>query len=354
MFLIGLTVSLVYFASFFAEVPIGLLVDKFGRRSIMIASLLLLACMGGVYFFVNDIVLLMILELIFGVIAVAFWVPSSVLVRDYSPKGQFGKSEGIYFTFMQGGWIVGPIIAGFIADKIEPKFAFLAFSVFVLIGAAYSHFVLVKRSPRRKGALLKDTSKLFNLLRSFKGYMRMHKHSIPLYLTSMFANIWIGIEWVFIQIASSRVFNLSEIAVGLIFAAMMTVEGSLYFTAGHIMDKVGKKFVLLAGFLLLFTSTYFVFLSTNVYMFLFFVLLGAGALAWIVPGTEAIATELIPIRKRGEMTGVFDSSKDFGLMIGPLVGGALAYAFNAPMVPFLFVAIVAAAGAMVSLMFWRK
>ncbi len=354
MFLIGLTVSLVYFASFFAEVPIGLLVDKFGRKSVMVASLLLLAGMGGVYFFVTDLILLMILELVFGVIAVAFWVPSSVLVRDYSPKGRFGKSEGIYFTFMQGGWIIGPVIAGFIADGIEPRYAFLAFSTFALAGVVYSHFALTKRSPRRKAALLKDTAKLFNLMRSFKGYVRMHKHSLPLYLTSVFANIWIGIEWVFIQIASSRVFGLNEIAVGFIFAAMMGVEGSLYFTAGHIMDKVGKKFVLLAGFLLLFTSTYYAFLSTNVYMFLFFILIGAGALAWIVPGTEAIATELIPIQKRGEMTGVFDSSKDFGLMIGPLAGGAIAQLLNAPMAPFLLVAVVSAVGVFVSIMFWKR
>ncbi len=354
MFMIGLTVSMVYIASFFMEVPIGLLVDRFGRKSVMMISLLLLAVMGGIYFFVSNIALLIILEFIFGMIAVAFWIPSAVLVRDYSPKREFAASQGIYFTFMQGGWVIGPIIAGFIADRYEPKFSFLIFSLFVIIGVIYSRIILTKKSPKRMSAFKKEETRLFNLLKSFKGYVKLHKHALPLYLLSMFVNIWIGVEWVFVQIASSNIFHFSDMLVGLLFAGMMLVEGLLYYISGRIMDKVGKRFILITGFLLLTFSTLYASLSIYSSFFVFFLLLGAGAIAWIIPGTEAIATELIPIKKRGEMTGVFDSSKDMGLILGPLIGGAVAQLTGNPMTPFFFVALIGTAGVFVILLkFWK-
>jgi len=50
----------------------------------------------------------------------------------------------------------------------------------------------------------------------------------------------------------------------------------------------------------------------------------APTTAWILPGTEAVITEIAPKEKLGEVTAVFDSSKDIGLMISPILGGVLA------------------------------
>jgi len=80
--------------------------------------------------------------------------------------------------------------------------------------------------------------------------------------------------------------------------------------------------------------------------------LSAGSIGWILPGTEALLTEITPAHKRGEMTGIFDTSKDIGLIIGPLVGGILAdLTFNI-MSPFLLVTIMSVLGVIFGLKLW--
>ena len=90
------------------------------------------------------------------------------------------------------------------------------------------------------------------------------------------------------------------------------------------------------------------FLSTNPAMFVIFALLAAGAVSWILPGTEALLTEIMPANLYGEMSGLFDTSKDFGLVIGPLVGGFLATALENPSAAFLLVSIVAGIATLVA------
>ncbi|MBI2041356.1 MAG: MFS transporter [DPANN group archaeon] len=356
MAVIGFTVSLIYIASFIFEVPLGLAVDKFGRRNVLFVSLASLVLIGLVYFFVQNILHLMALEFLFGIAAVAFWIPAAVLVRDYSPRKKFGEAQGVYLTFSQLGWIAGPIIAGIVATILAPKYNFLIFSGFIFFAFLYGLIVLNGRKIKIKPKQAKEerrVARLFALKTSFKEYIFIHRHALPLYFLSIFLNIWIGVEWVFVQIAGSNVFNMSEEAVGIILGAMMAVEGLLYFSSGYIMDKVGPKYIILSGFLLLFSSAYFAFLSVSAPMFIFFLLLSAGSVAWIYPGTEAIATEIIPAKKRGEMTGVFDSSKDLGLIFGPLVGGVVAQTFLNPMLPFFYVAVISAVAVFISLKLWK-
>ncbi len=356
MAVLGFTVSLIYIASFVFEVPLGLAVDKFGRRNVLFASLGALSLIGLVYFFVQNIVHLMALEFLFGIIAVAFWIPAAVLVRDYSPKKKFGEAQGVYLTFSQLGWIAGPVIAGIVATVFAPKHNFILFSGFIFLALLYGLIVLRKKRVNIRPKQAKEErriARLFALKTSFKEYLFMHRHALPLYFLSVFLNIWIGVEWVFLQITSQRIFGIGEEVVGIVLGAMMAVEGLLYFSSGYIMDRVGPKYIILSGFLLLFSASYFAFLSISTPMFVFFMLLSAGSVAWIYPGTEAIATEIIPVRKRGEMTGVFDSSKDLGLILGPLIGGAIAQATHSPMMPFLYVAIISAAAVFVSLRLWK-
>ena len=350
LMIIGITVSLMYVASFFFEIPLGLAVDRFGRKKVMLASLAGLMGMGLLYFFTEQIWQLMVLGFIFGMIAVAFWIPEAVLIRDYSPKKMYGFSESVYLAISQVGWILGPIIAGIAATQLDLKYNFLLFSALVSIGIIYAWLTLERdnvRGQQRKQA------KLFALAKSFKEFIKIHKYALPLYVLSIAVNIWVGIEWVFVQIAGSNVFGLSEGAVGAVLGGMMAVEGLLYLSSGYLMDKVGAKYIMLAGFLLLFSASYFAFLSVNPYMFVFFLLLAGGAVAWIAPGTEALATAIIPVEKRGEMTGVFNSAADIGLMLGPLLGGIFGQFLGGPMVPFIYVAVVAGIAVFISLKLWK-
>jgi len=351
--IIAISISLVYVASFFAEVPVGLLTDRFGRRNVLLTAFGLMAIIGMGLYLTGHIIHLMILEFIFGIVAVAFWVPSTVLIRDYSPKKMFSQSQAIYLSFTQLGWIIGPMIAGAVATFFLLKHNFLIFSVLLACGLAYS-IVFVKKVKIKKRKI-SSISRLFALTKSFKVYARAHAHALTLYFLSAAVYMWIGTQWIFVQLASEHIFGFTELMAGFLLGAMMAIEGVLYYSSGYLMDKIGPRHIVASGFILLCGSMLYAFISVSGVMFIFCMLLAAGAVAWILPGTEAIATKIMPkAEKRGELSGVFDSSKDLGLILGPVVGGILADFFGTPIQPFLWIAIMAAVAAIVSARLWLK
>ncbi|MEK6807631.1 MAG: MFS transporter [Nanoarchaeota archaeon] len=354
--LVGIIVSLVYVASLIAEVPVGRLVDRYGRIRVLMIATTSLAALGIIYFALNDILWLASLSLIVGVLAVAFWIPSAVLVRQFSPKNMLNASQGIYLTITQLGWIGGPILAGFIAETLSPKHNFLIFAGF-MFAATIAALILFKGKDTTAAHLEphKHRAKINAFLESFTKFVKLHKHATPLYILTMIANIWIALEWSFIAIAGMQVFHLTDGAAGLLVGAMMAMEGLLYFTSGYLMDKIGSKYVLTAGFFLLFCATYFTFLSHTMEYYVISVLLAAGATSWIIPGTEALLTKITPANILGEMTSVFDTSKDFGLIIGPLAGGFIASFFGSAQYAFSLVFITAAVATILcGYVFWPE
>ena len=353
--IIGTIISAGYFVSFLIEVPIGKLVDKYGRISMLLAALVFLGIVGILFYFSQNVWQVAGLVLCFGFGQIMFWVPSTVLIRDYSPKNMFSQSQGIYLTFSQLGWILGPFIAGIVTGMYSDRHNFLLFSAFLFLALFITPLFFRKIKKRKFAKVIKGKHKarLTFLIDSFKKYSIAHKYSIPLYLLSFISYVWIATEWTFVVLAGTRVFGFSESGVGIILAAMMIMQAVLLYSASYLMDRVGKKYIITAGLLLLFSTTYFAFLSTTPLMFIFCLLLAAGSLSWILPGTEAYLTEIMPANIMGEMSGVFDTSKDLGFIIGPFVGGILAEVLFGPVTPFLFVAILAGIGTVLAgYIFW--
>jgi len=351
---IGTIISAGYFVSFLIEVPIGKLVDKYGRVIMLLAALLTLGIIGIFFYFAQNVWHVAGLVLCFGFGQIMFWVPSTVLIRDYSPKSMFGQSQGIYLTFSQLGWILGPFIAGIVTGMYSDRHNFLIYSAF-LFAALFITPLFFRKIKKRRVKLFKGKHKarLTFLIDSFKKYSIAHKYSVPLYMLSFICYVWIATEWTFVVLAGTRVFGFSESGVGIILASMMTMQAVLLYSSSYLMDKIGKKYIITSGLLLLFASTYFAFLSTSSLMFIFCLLLAAGSLSWILPGTEAYMTEIMPANIMGEMSGVFDTSKDLGFIIGPFVGGILAELLFGPVTPFLFVAILAGIGTIIAgYIFW--
>jgi len=353
---VGIILSLIYVTSLLSEVPIGLAVDRYGRIKVLIVSMSALGALGIAYFFSSSVMQLALLSLIAGVISVAFWVPSTVLVRDFSPRKMLSQSQGIYMTITQVGWIAGPIVAGIISMELLDKFNFLFFALlmFAAVGAA---FLIFRGKDVRRFRHIeqkhKHISRVKLLMTSFVKYMHLHKHAVPLYILSLIAYMWISIEWAFIALAGLERFGFNETAVGIILGAMMAIEGLLYFTSSYLMDKVGTKYILTSGFFLLFSTTYFIFLAHTPAVFIFATMLAAGATSWIIPGTESLLTKIVPANIMGEMSSVFDTSKDFGLIVGPLVGGCIASYLANPQAAFLIIFLSAAVACLFSgYIFW--
>jgi MFS family permease len=266
------------------------------------------------------------------------------------------QSQGVYMTITQIGWVVAPILAGTIAARFSDQHNFLLVAAFMFL-AVMAGLVIFRGQKAKTFKKIesghKHRARLTALRMLFREYLGMHKHAGPLYLLSFSIYTWIAIEWAFVALAGIERFGFGEESVGLLLGAMMAMEGVIFYTSSYIMDKVGKKYIITAGFLLLFSSAYFMFLSTTPAVFVITALLAAAAVAWVLPGTEALLTEIVPTNLYGEMSGVFDTSKDFGLIVGPIAGGLLATQLANPLAPFILVTLVASFAALIcGYIFW--
>lgn len=127
--------------------------------------------------------------------------------------------------------------------------------------------------------------------------------------------------------------------VGLV-AAITSLAGMAFsIPAGVLSDKLGRKRLLIASFLLLSAVLLVFFLNTHLYALIVLQIAFGFAMApaWVI--SEAFIKDISPVDRRGEFRSVFGTFANAGMFIGPVIGGLLADQFNIR-TPYLFSALL--------------
>jgi MFS family permease len=118
---LGLLFTVIAFINLLLVLPAGAMADRFGRKAVIlpgallaIAGLVLFACAGRVpVFFAAGI----LLGLGTGVIGPA----PAAFAADMAPPGKAGLVMGLYRTFGDIGFIIGPILLGWISEAFSGR-----------------------------------------------------------------------------------------------------------------------------------------------------------------------------------------------------------------------------------------
>ncbi|MBN1762143.1 MAG: MFS transporter [Methanomicrobia archaeon] len=127
--------------------------------------------------------------------------------------------------------------------------------------------------------------------------------------------------------------------VGLV-AALSSLAGMLFsLPAGVLADKLGRKRLLIASFLLLAAVLVAFFINTSLYALIGLQLAFGMAMApaWVI--SEAFIKDISPKGRRGEFRSFFGTFANAGLFTGPIIGGFLADRF-ALRTPYIFSALL--------------
>jgi len=144
-----------------------------------------------------------------------------------------------------------PMLAGIVTFFFDIRFNFIIFSLLLFGSFIYAYIVLIETRQRRSTGYMR-----IKTLALFRDFYNMHQNALTIFLLSLLIYIWIGIEWVFTQLSVQQVFGLHDNLIGFILGGMMAAEVLLYLPGGYFMDKIGKKYVILA--LLFFLFSHFV------------------------------------------------------------------------------------------------
>jgi len=293
---------------------VGALSDQYGRRPVLLLSLL---GFGIDYIFLSiapTIGWLFVGRIIAGITGASF-TTASAYIADISAPEDRSKNFGMIGAAFGLGFIIGPVIGGLLGS-FGPRIPFIVAAGLSLLNALYGYFVLPE-------SLAKENRRKFEWRRAnpLGAFMQLRRYPHIGGLVFSLVLVYIAAHavqsnWTFFTIEkfgwSEKIIGLSLGMFGLLIAI---VQGGLIRV---INPKLGNKKSVYVGLVLYAIGLLlFAFASQSWMMFLFMIPYCLGGIAG--PALQSIITGHVPPNEQGELQGVLTSLMSATSIIGPPV-----------------------------------
>ena len=304
-----------------ATFPVAALTDRYGRRRTMLWGLAGLMITTLVFAVSKQYWLLVLARFLQGIAGAATWLPGMALLADHFPSESRGKAMGTAFAAANLGVLIGPPLSGFLDQHAGPSAPFLLGAVLVGLDAAGRAFLLPEVEPER-GPRLPFRQLLSNpTIRVFAGAMAMG------------SCLWALLEST-LPLDLDRRLGLSPSQIGLCFAAAALAHTFTSPLMGQLSDRIGRVKVLRMGLVLTLVLMPLPVLLPRPWMVVVAMMgLGSAASFIMSPCSPAVADQ---VERQGSQSfasafSILNLAYSVGMMVGPLVGGALVQGLGLPL-----------------------
>jgi DHA1 family tetracycline resistance protein-like MFS transporter len=293
---------------------IGNLSDKYGRRPVLLLSLL---GFGIDYIFLSlapTIWWLFVGRLIAGLFGASF-TTATAYIADISTSENRSKNFGMIGAAFGLGFIIGPGLGGLLGG-VGPRVPFMAAAVLTLMNLIYGYFVLPESLAKehRRPFEWKRANPMGSLLqlKKYKGVEGLIVSLIFLYI----AGHAVQSTWTFFNIEkfqwSNTLMGISLTVIGLLIAI---VQGGLI---RYINPKLGEERSVYVGLGLYSLGLFlFSFATDGWMMFVFLIPYCLGGIAG--PAIQSIISGNVPKNEQGELQGALTSLMSATSIVGPLL-----------------------------------
>lgn len=291
---------------------IGNLSDKFGRRPVLLFSLLGFGVDYLFLAFAPTIGWLFVGRIIAGIFGASF-TTASAYIADVSPPEKRAQNFGMIGVAFGLGFIIGPVIGGLLG-KMDTHYPFYAAAILALLNAAYGYFILPESlAPENRRPLDWKRCNPLGALFQLKKYPAVLGLAICLFVV-YFAGHAVQSCWTFYTIQK---FNWSEDVIGysLGFIGLMIaiVQGGVIRV---VIPKIGQQRSIWIGLLLYSVGMLLFGLANQGWMmFAFMVPYALGGIAG--PALQGLMTNEVPANEQGELQGGLTSLMSLSSIFGP-------------------------------------
>lgn len=310
----GLIIMVYAFMQFIFAPIVGGLSDRFGRRPVLLISLLGLALDYTIMYLAPSLFWLVLGRCISGMFG-ASYSTASAYIADISTKENKTRNFGMVGAAFGVGFIIGPAIGGLLGDY-GVRIPFLVAGGLSLLNFIYGFIVLKETLPKEK-------RRPFSLVRSnpIGAIIQITKYkALGLMFLVIFlyyiASTAIQTTWVFL---TKEKFGWSLTDIGISLAAVgvcvAIVQGGL---AGVISKRFGNVRTAFSGLIIFFMSVIAIGLATNGWM-LYALMLPYAFTGLAGPTIQAIMSNNTKDTEQGELQGTITSVVSLSEVIGPLI-----------------------------------
>jgi MFS family permease len=322
--------------------PSGWLIDRFGRRPVMIAGPLLTAVMGFLVVFADSFPQLLVLRFFSGWAAQMWLMGRLAAISHGAAAGQRGRQVSWMFGMDNIGKLAGPMLGGFIAAAWGIRAPFLAYAALALL-ALVPTFMFAEDTPRRELRAEKKAPAASPTL----SLRQIVMPRLVYFGVALFAGLTRGPLYAdLLHLYAAFAYNLEPTQIGFLATGAIVITLPIGFVAGWMMDHLGRKRTMVPGFagvavamVALALSAFFHF-SYAWYVVLFFM---GVALQGLTGGSiQTVGADVAPPEARGMFLGLWRLTGQGGSTLSPILFAVLAAQVSYGSA-FLFVAASAAA-----------
>lgn len=322
--LIGLILAGESIGMLLGDLPSGVLIQKYGKKNVMILGLGLTAISTLSLFWAKAFLVIMLLRIIAGVGAAMFNVSRFVYLAEFVTIIKRGRASALFGGIKRIGTFIGPIIGGVVAAAYGLRAPFILYAVclspvlFIVLNSVRSsdktiidHGFPLRLNINHLISTLKSQSKTLMTAGTGNFFMMMVR-SVPA---------------VIIPLYSADVLGLDVQEIGFIVSMSAAVDMLFFYPSGVIMDRFGRKYAIIISLFVLSIGIAAI-PFTNTFQGMLLAAMVAGFGNGIGSGTMlTLGADLASPKTRGEFLGAWLFIGNFGSMSGPLIVGVIASIF---------------------------
>jgi DHA1 family tetracycline resistance protein-like MFS transporter len=310
---------------FFCGPLLGNLSDRFGRRPVLLISLVAFGIDYMLMAFAPSVMWLFIGRAVAG-IAGAIYGPAGAYIADVSAPEKRAQAFGMMGAMFGIGFVVGPAIGGFVAE-LGVRAPFIVAGLLALANAVYGYFALPE-------SLATENRRPFSLARAnpFGAFRAFLKHPGVLTLVGVMFGWQLAHQvypatWSFFATAK---FDWTERQIGFSLAytgvMMALVQGLL---VGRIVKRIGEWRAAILG-IAAGTTAFFLYAFAGE-AWVIYLSMTVGALQGLAYASlQAIQSQRIPPDAQGELQGGLASMTSVASILGPLIMTQILAAYTDP------------------------
>lgn len=308
---------------------IGKLIDKVGRKPILVIAVFIYAIAYLIFSMATTSVLLYTARALQGVASAFMGISIYAIVADNHDSNNISKGFGKVNSAQSTGNIYGCILAFIVLYRVSFLKGWKILFVIFAVAALFALFKVITTFKESKNTYV---NKRLNIKNYSKSTLKL---LIIVFITSVSSAMVAPVIMIFLQDKITT--DISGLA--LAFFPSLLIASLLSEKLGTISDKLGKNKSMIIGMLIC-GGTYLI-LPTLSSVLLFMVIWTISSLGGILYdlSESGLYAQLNTENDNGEIFGVYTLVCDFGRMIGPLIGGAL-YKSLSQSLPFYLYGII--------------
>lgn len=307
----GLAVSVFLISAIIMRFIAGLILDKFGKRKMLVLSALIFMISVFFYVFIGGFAALLILRFFQGMWFSLFTTVAGAIAADIVPPERRGEGLGYYAIAMNLAVVAGPFLVLTLQQFVSADIVFIVLSLIMAVGFLCVLFVKVEETP-----VVKKVKRKLQFS-DFVERKALPIASVGLLISFAYASIlaFISIYAETLGLIQTASFFFVVYAVAMLLVRPFT---------GRLFDSIGPDIVIIPSCIIFaiglvtlsFTQTPWMLLLSGA-------LIGLGY-GTLLPSFQTLAIQAAHRERSAYATGTFFALYDSGIAIGSVALGAIA------------------------------